>query len=262
MVDVAKKHQEKIAVDTLKMNDVAANIMGGMTKEEARKFLRSIGYSDEKIAKLEESVDLTWRRVKVKEDAIVPRDEDRGKIGVVVGLEEVEASGKFTAEQMSMLSKQAFDWLPVRAEDGSYTIVFRDDVLPIGSPQSISEYVDGRLNKIVEGHDYVVDQMHVAFVGNKPFNKDVIEDLYNEYFPYKSDKKHYEDGHVSIGSKNSSGPLTAAQEKRGWKREIVVSLKIPKGSNDAAFKAVKKVAAKHGLKVSRLEKYRDAKTVK
>lgn len=39
---VFENHQKRIAIDTLKMNDAAANIMGGMTKEEARKFLRSI----------------------------------------------------------------------------------------------------------------------------------------------------------------------------------------------------------------------------
>ena len=40
MEDVARKHQLKIARDTLRMSDVGAQIMGGMTKEEARDFLR------------------------------------------------------------------------------------------------------------------------------------------------------------------------------------------------------------------------------
>lgn len=52
-LSVPEKHQKKIAIDTLKMHDVGANIMGGMTKEEARKFLSKIGYTDEKITKLE-----------------------------------------------------------------------------------------------------------------------------------------------------------------------------------------------------------------
>lgn len=39
MKDVAKKHQLKIAKDTLKMSDVGAFIMGGMTKDEAREIL-------------------------------------------------------------------------------------------------------------------------------------------------------------------------------------------------------------------------------
>lgn len=50
-----EKHQLKIAKKTLKMNDVGANIMGGMNKEEARDFLKKIGYSDKEIEKLEES---------------------------------------------------------------------------------------------------------------------------------------------------------------------------------------------------------------
>lgn len=51
--DVATKHQLRIAKKTLQMNDVFANIMGGMTKDEARAFLRSQGWSDQRIAKLE-----------------------------------------------------------------------------------------------------------------------------------------------------------------------------------------------------------------
>ena len=43
MEDVARKHQLKIARDTLRMSDVGALIMGGMTKEEARDFLRKYG---------------------------------------------------------------------------------------------------------------------------------------------------------------------------------------------------------------------------
>ena len=37
--DVFAKHQRRIAIDTLKMSDIGALIMGGMTKEEARTFL-------------------------------------------------------------------------------------------------------------------------------------------------------------------------------------------------------------------------------
>lgn len=55
-LDVPDKHRKKIAIDTLKMSDSGAKIAGGMTKDEARKFLKSIGYSDDKIKKLEESI--------------------------------------------------------------------------------------------------------------------------------------------------------------------------------------------------------------
>lgn len=50
---VPQQHQLKIAKKTLKMNDVMANIMGGMNKAEARAFLKSIGWSDQKIKKAE-----------------------------------------------------------------------------------------------------------------------------------------------------------------------------------------------------------------
>lgn len=40
MHDVAKGHQMKIAKSTLKMSDIGARIMGGMSKAEARKFIK------------------------------------------------------------------------------------------------------------------------------------------------------------------------------------------------------------------------------
>jgi len=50
---VGEQHQKRIAIQTLKMNDVMAGVMGGMSKKEARNFLTTLGWSDEKIARLE-----------------------------------------------------------------------------------------------------------------------------------------------------------------------------------------------------------------
>jgi len=52
-----QKHQKKIALDTLKMSDTGASIMGGMNKDDARSFLMTIGYSQKQIDKLEECID-------------------------------------------------------------------------------------------------------------------------------------------------------------------------------------------------------------
>ena len=52
-MDTFDKHQKKIAINTLKMSDAGACIMGGMTKQEARSFLISIGYTQKSINKLE-----------------------------------------------------------------------------------------------------------------------------------------------------------------------------------------------------------------
>jgi len=52
-MDVFKKHQINIAKQTLKMNDVFARIMGGMTKEQARKILLESGLSQKQIDKME-----------------------------------------------------------------------------------------------------------------------------------------------------------------------------------------------------------------
>lgn len=47
---VAEQHMRKIAITTLRMSDMGAMIMGGMTKDEARAFLRSIGTTEGAIA--------------------------------------------------------------------------------------------------------------------------------------------------------------------------------------------------------------------
>lgn len=52
-LSVPEQHQKKIALATLRMSDVGASIMGGMSKAEARAFLERIGYSAAKITALE-----------------------------------------------------------------------------------------------------------------------------------------------------------------------------------------------------------------
>ena len=49
-LNVPERHQLAIARSTLRMSDTGAMIMGGMTKEEARQFLRAQGWSDKRIA--------------------------------------------------------------------------------------------------------------------------------------------------------------------------------------------------------------------
>lgn len=52
-LSVPEQHQKAIALKTLKMNDAMAKVMGGMSKEEAREFLKGIGYTDRQIEKIE-----------------------------------------------------------------------------------------------------------------------------------------------------------------------------------------------------------------
>ena len=48
-LDTFQTHQKRIALATLRMTDVGAFVMGGMTKDEARSFLRSIGINPEHV---------------------------------------------------------------------------------------------------------------------------------------------------------------------------------------------------------------------
>jgi len=61
-LSVPEKHQLKIAKSTLRMSDTGALVMGGMNKEEARAFLKRIGYSGRAIAKMEEAEDVDEAR--------------------------------------------------------------------------------------------------------------------------------------------------------------------------------------------------------
>ena len=42
-LSIPEQHQLRIARDTLRMNDVMARIMGGMTKDEARAIVARLG---------------------------------------------------------------------------------------------------------------------------------------------------------------------------------------------------------------------------
>lgn len=52
-MNTPEKHQFKIAKDTLRMSDAGAFILGGMTKPEARTFLKHIGWTESRITKFE-----------------------------------------------------------------------------------------------------------------------------------------------------------------------------------------------------------------
>jgi thermostable 8-oxoguanine DNA glycosylase len=42
-LDTFQKHQKLVALQTLRLHDSMVSAMGGMTKREARAFLRSVG---------------------------------------------------------------------------------------------------------------------------------------------------------------------------------------------------------------------------
>ncbi len=89
-LDVPEQHQRKIAISTLKMSDAGARIAGGMTKEEARAFLKKHGWPDERIAKLEESkikeFEVDW-----DDEEVASEDEDfspAAEVGKSIKVEE------------------------------------------------------------------------------------------------------------------------------------------------------------------------------
>ena len=51
-LSVPQKHQKRVALQTLRMNPAMLGVMGGMSKQEAITFLKSIGYTDADIEAL------------------------------------------------------------------------------------------------------------------------------------------------------------------------------------------------------------------
>jgi hypothetical protein len=49
---IFQQHQKKIAIKILKTNPVFVQAMGGLTQQEAKSFLLSIGYTTQQIEKL------------------------------------------------------------------------------------------------------------------------------------------------------------------------------------------------------------------
>ena len=56
-MDIFQGHQFRIAKDTLRLSDIGARIMGGMSKAEARAFLHTVAkWSHNRITHFEEAV--------------------------------------------------------------------------------------------------------------------------------------------------------------------------------------------------------------
>ena len=56
-MDIFQGHQFKIAKDTLRLSDIGARVMGGMTKAEARDFLYAVAnWPHSRIRQFEEAV--------------------------------------------------------------------------------------------------------------------------------------------------------------------------------------------------------------
>lgn len=122
-LSVPQKHQKAIAIKTLKMNDVGASIMGGMDKEQARAFLKSIGYSDNQIANIEEST-VKDNIIEVKEDVKIPETD--------IILEK--------GDQIKVLTEgQGFEFMPGIGISDEYVI------------NNDGEYIDASLNLWVGG---------------------------------------------------------------------------------------------------------------
>ena len=45
-LSIPERHQLKIARDTLKLSDIGARIMGGMTKKEAKEIINNLGRTE------------------------------------------------------------------------------------------------------------------------------------------------------------------------------------------------------------------------
>lgn len=108
------------------------------------------------------------------------------------------------------------------------------------------------------GYSYATAEMIVAIWGKHPYNVDVIKEIHHgAYFNFKDDEgEKHDDGMMSIRDHRTSKSLNRLQEKQ-FVQETVVSLQIPKGSEQAAFKALEKAVKSFGMKAELLDKWRE-----
>jgi hypothetical protein len=102
-LSVPEQHQKSIAIKTLKMPDAMVGIMGGMDKDEARKFLKSIGYTDTQVRKLE-ARQASSRVVIAKELVKIANKKTQGSLNmnrIAVARELVKLARELTAGERS-----------------------------------------------------------------------------------------------------------------------------------------------------------------
>lgn len=117
---------------------------------------------------------------------------------------------------------------------------------------------------INEGYSHAIEHGIIAIWGPKPYNIDVQNAiLHNASFDFKDDEgKDRKGGNIDIKSHKNSSPLTYQQEKSGQIRETVMSITFPKGSKNAAIKAIKSALKPFNLNAEYLPEWREPQTRK
>lgn len=133
MNSVFDKHQKKIAIQTLKMNDAMAGVMGGMTKEQARSFLKGIGYSDAKIRSLEASdkgLKTQSNELLRMAKSLVADDKETSYVEHGVEVQLSETNGKYYAKFNNAKTGKLLKYYSFRSEKGrdEYVKGFMDQI--------------------------------------------------------------------------------------------------------------------------------------
>lgn len=110
----------------------------------------------------------------------------------------------------------------------------------------------GALKVKTAGHSHEVETMSLLFYGKGPFNRDVVDDLYTSSFEFRDTQgETHDDGNITIVDRASGPFVTRADEMKGLTQEVLVTVRVPKGSQAEAFKAAQTVAKKHKLQVEK-----------
>jgi len=185
----------------------------------------------------------TWNEGDV--DYADPRDEE-GEGSMIPGLEDRRASDAIA--ELEMLAEGCPDNL--------------DESECKAWEANTEKYKDVVKDKHKEaGYSHKVEHAYFSFVGNKPFNRDTINDLMGFDFPFKDDEGiPHDDGFIRVVSPEYSPPLTRGQEMQGLQRETVVHLELPEGALQEATPGILAVGRRAGLKVTLLPRFRKPET--
>jgi hypothetical protein len=185
-------HQTKIAKDTLRMTDAGADVMGGMSKEEARNFLRKRGYPEKYIKKLEsideqkvkESISYPVSIAKLEDfiDRINKESNTNYSLGQVGSSYELWKNGNERVEVGS--KKDLYDYLI------KHRFQTNEEVLdaPSGYTIELKEWVRGIIKECLEEHlienDLEVPEKYMQFFKGFDENSEYFNGIDHEIGHY------------------------------------------------------------------------------
>lgn len=196
-LSVPEKHQLNIAKKTLRMPDAMVGVMGGMDKDDARKFLKKIGYSDREIKKMEEN-----KLNEGKEYALVAIKNNK-VVDQFYGVMEKEL------ELAIKMMKKDNPGAKISIEDKGGKVIKVESTIKEPTLNDVNKISLKHGIRLVKGRGYYYWIIDKGANSKLPKDKKIDEDIWHSMYTHSVEV--YDVSHLPI--KSSSGKLS-------WELEI------------------------------------------